>query len=63
MRFRAVLAATGRLKQGDDFLTAHVPVLEAKLAVRTVTGKPLAYAEVDASGKAKLFVGRGCTAD
>ena len=63
VRFRALLAATGRLKQGDDFLTAHVPVLGAKLAVRTAAGKPLAYAEVGASGKAKLFAGRGCTVD
>ena len=63
VRFRALLVATGRLKQGDDFLTAHVPVLEAKLAVRTAAGKPLAYAEVGASGKAKLFAGRGCTVD
>ena len=63
VRFRAVLAATGRLKRGDDFLTVRVPVLEAKLAVRTAAGKPLTYAEVGASGKAKLFAGRGCTAD
>lgn len=63
VRFRTVLAATGRLKQGDDFLTAHVPALDAKLAVRTLAGKPLAYAEIGASGKAKLFVGRGCAAD
>jgi hypothetical protein len=62
VRFRTVLAATGRLKQGDDFLTAHVPVLEAKLAVRTVAGKPLAYGEVIASGKARLLTARGCTA-
>ena len=63
VRFRAVLAATGRLKQGEDFLSAHAPVLEARLAVRTVTGKPLAYGEVAGSGKVKLFAGRGCTAD
>lgn len=63
VRFRAVLAAAGRLKHGDDFLTVHVPVLEAKLVVRTVAGKPLAYAEVGASGKARLFAGRGCAAD
>ena len=63
VRFRAVLAATGRLTRGDDFLTVRVPVLEAKLAVRTVSGKSLTYAEVGASGKAKLFAGRGCTAD
>ncbi len=61
MRFRAVLAATGRLKQGVDFLTAHVPVLEAKLAVRTVAGRSLAYADVVASGKARLFAAKGCT--
>ena len=63
VRVRAVLAETGRLKQGDDFLTVHVPVLEAKLAVRTVAGKPIAYGVVGASGKATLFAGRGCTAD
>ena len=63
VRFRAVLAATGRLKQGDHYFAVHVPILEAKLIVRTVVGKPIAYAEVDASGKAKLFVGRGCAAD
>ena len=63
VRFRAELAATGRLKRGTSFLTVHVPVLRAKLAVRTVSGRPIAYAEVGASGKATLFAGRGCTAD
>ena len=63
VRIRAVLAAAGRLKQGDDFLTTHVPVLEAKLAVRTSADKPLAYGEVVASGNSRLFVGPGCTAD
>ena len=62
VRFRAVLAAASRLKQGADYFTVHAPVLEAKLGVRTVTGKPLAYGEVDASGKARLLTARGCTA-
>ena len=63
LRFRAVLAATGRLKQGDDFLTTHVPVLEAGLAVRTPSGRLLAYGDVAQSGKARLFVARGCSAE
>ena len=63
VRVRAVLAATGRLRQRDDFLTTHVPVRAAQLAVRTLTGKPLAFAEVVESGKAKLFAARGCTVD
>ena len=63
VRFRAVLAAAGRLKQGDHYFTVHVPVLEAKVGVRTVAGKPIAYADVGASGKASLFVRPGCTSD
>ena len=62
VRFRAMLAAASRLKQGDDYFTVHAPVLEAKLAVRTGAGKPLAYGEVVASGKAKLLTAKGCTA-
>ena len=62
VRFRAVLAATGRLTQGDDYFTVHAPVPEAKLAVRTASGKPLAYGEVVASGKARLLTAKGCTA-
>ena len=45
---RAVLAARGALRAGPDFQTARVPVREAKLAVRTLAGKPLVYADVTA---------------
>jgi hypothetical protein len=61
VRVRAVLASPGTLKQGEDFQTAHVPVREAKLTVRTLKGKPLVYADVQEGGKARLFTANGCT--
>jgi hypothetical protein len=59
VRIRAVLASRASL-HGREFESVHVPVVEAKLAVRTVGGKPLAYATVSQSGKAKLFTAKGC---
>ena len=61
VRVRAVLAAPGALRAGQDFQSAHVPVREAKLAVRTVTGKPLVYADVSESGRARIFATKGCS--
>ena len=61
VRVRAVLAAPGALRAGQDFQSAHVPVREAKLAVRTVTGKPLVYADVSESGRARIFAANGCS--
>lgn len=61
VRVRAVLTAPGVLRAGQDFQTAHVPVREAKLAVRTLAGKPLVYADVQESGKARIFAAKGCT--
>jgi hypothetical protein len=37
-------------------------VREAALAVRTTSGKPLAYTSASAAGNARLFTGTGCTA-
>lgn len=62
VRVRAVLAARGALRAGPDFQTARVPVREAKLAVRTLAGKPLVYADVSESGKVRLFAAKGCSA-
>jgi hypothetical protein len=59
VRIRAVLASRARL-HGREFESIHVPVLEAKLAVRTLAGKPLSFATVSQSGKATLFTARGC---
>jgi hypothetical protein len=59
VRIRAVLASRASL-HGREFESVHVPVVEAKLAVRTLAGKPLTYAVVSQSGKATLFTAKGC---
>jgi hypothetical protein len=61
VRVRAVFATPAVLRRGQAFLATHVPVREAKLAARTLTGKPLVYADVVESGKARLFAARGCS--
>ena len=43
------------------FPATNAPAREAKLAVRTLAGKLLAYADVSDSGKARLFTAKGCT--
>jgi hypothetical protein len=59
VRVRAVLASKGSL-HGREFESVHLPAREAKLAVRTPSGKPLTYATVTESGKAMLFTAKGC---
>jgi hypothetical protein len=59
VHIRAVLASRAGL-HGREFESVHVPVQEAKLAVRTLGAKPLTYATVSQSGKATLFTSRGC---
>ena len=61
VRVRATLGVPGSLRRGDDFETTHTPVREAKLAIRTLAGKPLVYADVRESGKARLFTAKGCS--
>lgn len=61
VRLRGVLAVKASL-HGRQFESVHVPVLEAKLSVRTPAGKPLTYATVSQTGKATLFTARGCVA-
>ena len=62
VRLRAVLPSRASL-HGTEFESVHAPVREAKLAVRTLSGKPLSYATVSQSGKATLFTARGCVPD
>lgn len=62
VRVRAVLTTRATLR-GREFETVHVPVREAKVAARTPAGKPLAYAEVSQSGRARLFTAKGCDAE
>lgn len=44
--------------------TSNAAVIEqARLAIRTASGRPLVYADVLGSGRARLFTARTCTAD
>lgn len=63
LRVRARLQSQGELKQRRLFLATNVPVLDAKLTVRTLSGKPLVYAEVFQSGATPLYTARGCVRD
>lgn len=60
VRIRAVLAAPAALRTRQEFLATRVAVREAQLAVRTLTGNPLVYAETFDSGKARLFTAGTC---
>jgi hypothetical protein len=63
VRVRARLESSRGLRSSHGFLRTETPVVEAAFAVRTRSGKPLAYASVAASGKTQLFTGRGCFRD
>jgi hypothetical protein len=62
LRVRAVTESAG-LKRYRQFLRTLEPLAQATVAVRTQSGKPVMYAEVFQSGKARLFTTRGCTPD
>ena len=62
VRLRAVLTTRAVLR-GREYATVHVPVREATLSVRTITGKPLSFATVSQSGKATLHTAKGCVAE
>jgi hypothetical protein len=59
---RAVLPSRASL-HGREFETIHIPVREAKLAGRTLSGRPLVYAAVSQTGKSTLFTAKGCVAE
>jgi hypothetical protein len=63
VRVRARLEAQGALRKRGDFLSTGVPVLDAKMSLRTLSGKPLVYAEVFQSGKTPFFTARACVRD
>ena len=61
IRFRARVEGTTALRdRARLFLATNAPAREAKLAVRTLTGKVLAYADVSDGGKTRLFTAKGC---
>jgi len=61
VRFKASVEGSSVLRERARlFLATNAPAREAKLAVRTLTGRLLAYADVSDSGKARLFTAKGC---
>jgi hypothetical protein len=65
VRVRAVFRSpvTLQLDRSTGYLKARGPMREAYVAARTESGKPLAFASVFESGKARLFTARGCATD
>jgi len=61
VRLRATTLPASKPTGFRQFLRIIAPVVRAELAVGTDSGKPLAYSEVLASGKARLLTARGCT--
>ncbi|MEX2210664.1 MAG: hypothetical protein WD689_02735 [Gaiellaceae bacterium] len=67
LRVRATFTSRVTLRRGSPYgfpvLFARGTVEQASLAIRTQAGKPLAYATVSETGKARLFTAGSCTAE
>ena len=61
VRMRAELQGSSSLHGDGPFLRTNTPLRTARIAMRTESGQPLAYAEVLESGRARLFTARRCT--
>jgi len=60
VRVRAVVQSPLRLFGNEMFLKTTIPAREGYLAVRTLSGKPLVFASVLASGKSSLYTAPSC---
>ncbi|MDH4340196.1 MAG: hypothetical protein OEW52_08780 [Thermoleophilia bacterium] len=60
---RATASSPTRLQAHGPNLRTGVPMKSARFVVRTESGKPLIYAEVFESGKARLLTAKGCAFD
>jgi hypothetical protein len=62
VRVRAQVASAATWRRTDaDFFGVRTNVSTAQLAVRSErTGKPIAFGTMDAAGRTKLWVARGC---
>jgi hypothetical protein len=60
VRLRAVMQSPPPLFGNEMFLKTTVPAREGSLAVRTLSGKPLVFATVLGSGKARLYTASSC---
>jgi hypothetical protein len=63
VRIRAEFGAPTSLRLTSGTLFTYTPVKAGYLAVRTEAGKPLVYAEVFETGKARLFLAANCVRD
>jgi hypothetical protein len=63
IRLRATLASRAPVYQDRHFLKTKATLESAYLAIRTQAGRPLAFAAVFTSGKARLFVAANCLPD
>jgi hypothetical protein len=60
VRVHGTLAGDATPSPYSQFVRITVPLSRAQIAVRTTAGRPLAYTEVLASGKARLLTARTC---
>jgi hypothetical protein len=63
VRVRATLQARAPIYRDDHFLKTRADLKSAYLSIRTRSGKPLAFAAVFESGKARLLTAAGCLSD
>lgn len=63
VRVWAVTEGRSGLHGDADFVKTNAPLRAARLAMRTESGRPLVFAEVLESGKARLFTARTCFPD
>lgn len=63
VRLRATMRTRGPVYRDRDFLKTKAALKNAYLAIRTRSGRPLAFAAVFESGKARLFTAASCIAD
>jgi hypothetical protein len=63
IRVRTGLAASSSLGTRRGYLGTTTPLTDARVVVATPSGKRLAYAEVFASGRARLFTAPSCVPD
>jgi hypothetical protein len=61
VRVRATAAGAVRASGYRQFARYRVPFERAEIAVETAAGKPLAYADVLSSGKARVLAAASCT--
>jgi len=63
LRVRATVRDPGKVTTYRSYLRTTESVRSAEIAVRTPSGRPVAFAQVLESGTARLFTAKGCVQD